>query len=314
MRAIVTGAAGFIGSHLAGRLREGGHEVLGVDNLSAGAGRVPLLERAGIPLEVLDVRDGQMGKSIAAFRPEVIFHLAAQIDVRRSVADPLHDAAVNVLGTIRVLQSARGVGARVVFASSGGTIYGEVDPSMIPVGEETVGVPTSPYGIGKKVAEDYLRFYRSSYGLPFVSLALANVYGPRQDPFGEAGVVAIFGSRLARGEPCVIFGDGKQTRDFVYVGDVVGAFLAAAVRGDGETVNVGTGVETSVEDLYHAMAGLCGVGRPPRYEPERPGELRQSCLRISKAKRVLGWEPATSLEQGLQATVQWFQEERAPEA
>ncbi|MGH2768513.1 MAG: NAD-dependent epimerase/dehydratase family protein [Actinomycetota bacterium] len=306
MRVVVTGGAGFIGSHLAERLRTEGHEVLVIDNLACGSARVPLLERLGIPLKIIDIRDESVGEGIRSFRPEVIFHLAAQIDVRRSVADPVHDAEVNVGGTLRVLEAARSAGARVMFASSGGTIYGEVDGQYLPVREEVAGRPTSPYGITKRVSEDYLRFYRQTYGLPFVSLALGNVYGPRQDPHGEAGVVAIFALQLLRGEQCVIYGDGSQTRDFVYVSDVVDAFVAALHRGDGETVNIATGSETSVAELYRAMAEACGVGKPARHEPERRGELRRSCLDVSKARRVLEWEPATGLQEGLRLTIESF--------
>lgn len=304
MRALVTGGAGFIGSHLAERLKSLGHEVVVVDNLANGAQRVGFLETAGIPLERVDVRDPAFGALVASFAPEAIFHLAAQIDVRHSVADPIHDAEVNVVGSLRVLEAARLLGTRVLFSSSGGTIYGEVDPSHLPVTEEAHGRPTSPYGIGKRVVEDYLRFYRATWGTPFVSLALGNVYGPRQDPHGEAGVVAIFAQRLLRGETCAIYGDGGQTRDFVYVSDVVDAFLAGLERGTGETFHVGTAAETSVTQLYWAIARTVGVDLEPRHEPERAGELRRSALDNAKARKHLGWEPQTSLEEGLRHTVE----------
>jgi UDP-glucose 4-epimerase len=306
MRALVTGGAGFIGSHLAERLHSQGHTVLVVDNLASGTSRLPILQDLGVDVDTTDIRQEKLRSVISSFAPQLIFHLAAQPNVNRSVADPLHDAKVNVVGTLRVLETARELGARVVFASSGGTIYGQVEATQLPISEDTEGRPTSPYGITKKVAEDYFRFYRGTYALPFVSLALSNVYGPRQDPHGEAGVVAIFAFRLLKGERCVIFGDGKQTRDFVYVGDVVDAFLAAAERGGGETINVGTGVETSVEELYRAMAAVCRVDEKPAYEPERPGEVRRSSLDISKAKRLLGWEPVTSLPEGLTRTIDSF--------
>jgi UDP-glucose 4-epimerase len=307
MRALVTGGAGFIGSHLAERLHNQGHKVLVVDNFAAGTSRLPILKDLGVDVDTTDIRQEKLRSVISSFAPQLIFHLAAQPNVNSSVADPLHDAKVNVVGTLRVLETARELGARVVFASSGGTIYGQVEGTHLPISEEKEGRPTSPYGITKKVAEDYFRFYRRTYGLPFVSLALSNVYGPRQDPHGEAGVVAIFAFRLLKGERCAIFGDGKQTRDFVYVADVVDAFLAAAKLGEGETINVGTGVETSVEELYRAMAEVCGVDEEPAYEPERPGEVRRSSLDISKAKRVLGWEPVTSLSEGLRLTIGSFQ-------
>jgi UDP-glucose 4-epimerase len=301
---LVTGGAGFIGSHLSERLKSLGHEVVVVDSLANGAQRVRLLESLGIPLEQLDIREPAFGELVASFAPEAIFHLAAQIDVRHSVADPIHDCGVNVVGSLRVLEAARLLGARVLFSSSGGTIYGEVDPSHLPVAEEAHGRPTSPYGIGKRVVEDYLRFYRATWGTPFVSLALSNVYGPRQDPHGEAGVVAIFGKRLLRGETCVIYGDGGQTRDFVYVGDVVDAFVAGLERGTGETFHIGTTTETSVVGLYWAIARTVGVDLEPRHEAERAGELRRSALDNTKARKHLGWEPRTSLEEGLGHTVE----------
>ena len=308
MRALVTGGAGFIGSHLAERLKGLGHEVVAVDSLANGAQRVGLLEALEIPLEQVDVREPELGSLVASFAPEAIFHLAAQIDVRHSVADPAYDCSVNVVGSLRVLEAARLLGARVLFASSGGTIYGEVDPSMLPVTEEAHGRPTSPYGIGKRVVEDYLRFFRATWGTPFVSLALANVYGPRQDPHGEAGVVAIFAQRLLRGETCVIYGDGSQTRDFVYVGDVVDAFLAGLERGNGETFHIGTSQETSVTELYWAIARIVGVDLEPRREPERAGELQRSSLDNGKARKHLGWEPRTSLDEGLRRTVESLRE------
>jgi UDP-glucose 4-epimerase len=309
VRALVTGGAGFIGSHLAERLKGLGHEVVVADNLANGGQRVGLLDNLGIPLEKIDVRDPALGELIASFAPEAIFHLAAQIDVRHSVADPIYDNEVNVGGSLRVLEAARLLGARVLFASSGGTIYGEVDAANLPVTEEAHGRPTSPYGIGKRVVEDYLRFYRVTWGTPFVSLALGNVYGPRQDPHGEAGVVAIFAQRLLRGESCVIYGDGGQTRDFVYVGDVVDAFLAGLERGTGETFHIGTATETSVTDLYWAIARTCGSELDPRHEPERAGELRRSALDNAKARRQLGWEPRTSLVDGLRNTVESLRED-----
>lgn len=304
MRAIVTGGAGFIGSHLSERLAKEGHEVLVVDNLSSGATRVPIVKEFGASLIEADIRVPD--ERLAQFKPEIIFHLAAQMDVRRSVADPIYDAGVNVLGTLNVLEAARAAGARVVFASSGGTIYGEPNPDSLPIAEGTVGRPTSPYGITKKVADDYLRFYEEIYSMQFVSLALANVYGPRQDPHGEAGVVAIFAQKMLNGEPCVIFGDGKQTRDFVYVGDVVDAFMAGVDRGEGETINIGTRKETSVESLYSRMAEISGYEAEPRFEPERPGELRRIALDIRKARETLGWSPSTELDDGLKKTIDAF--------
>jgi UDP-glucose 4-epimerase len=249
---------------------------------------------------------------VASLTPEVVFHLAAQVDVRVSVADPVHDAEVNVLGSLRVIEGARAGGARkVVFASSGGTIYGEPEPSALPVGESEPQRPVAPYGVAKKVVGDYLHTYRLIHGLDYVALALANVFGPRQDPHGEAGVVAIFAGRLLAGEPCTVFGDGGQTRDFVYVHDVVDAFVRAADRGSGLLANIGTGVETSVRELYDVMARQAGIDRPPTLAPARPGELARSCLDASLAGAELGWAPTTSLAEGTAAVLDFFRSRAA---
>lgn len=283
-----------------------GDQVLAIDDLSSGKERMDLLKSWGVETEVGDIRSLETNSVITAFQPDVICHLAAQIDVRKSVEDPVLDADINILGLLRVLEAAKRAEARVVFASSGGTIYGEVDPANLPVSEEAQGRPVAPYGISKKVADDYLHFYRNTFGVRFVSLALANVYGPRQDPHGEAGVVAIFASKLLAGEPCVIYGDGEQTRDFVFVGDVADAFLSAIESGDGETINVGTSNETSVVELYRILAEAADESRRAKHEPERPGELRRSALSIEKAQRVLGWAPKTKLHEGLTTTLDSF--------
>lgn len=306
MRAIVTGGAGFIGSHLSERLKSEGAEVLVLDNFVGGRHRLAVLEEAEIPVEEVDIRDERVSSLVASFHPDVIYHLAAQMDVRRSVADPIYDADVNIGGSLRLLEAARQASARFIHTSSGGCIYGEPDESFLPLTEEVQGRPSSPYGISKKVLEDYLRFYQDTYGLKFTSLALSNVYGPRQDPHGEAGVVAIFGSRLLAGEECVIYGDGKQTRDFVYVSDVVEAFFAAATKGDGETFNIGTGIETDVNDLFGMMSELVGVDQPARYAPPRQGELERSALDNSKAATLLGWSPKAGMQEGLQATIEFL--------
>jgi UDP-glucose 4-epimerase len=306
LRALVTGGAGFIGSHMVDRLVAGGRQVRVIDNLSSGEQRLPFLEAAGVEVDRLDIRDEAAARLIEEFRPDEFYHFAAQMDVRRSVADPIYDADVNVLGTLRILGAAARAGARVVTASSGGCIYGEADPNRFPLDEQTPKNPDSPYGITKSVMDDYLRFYSSLNGLQYANLALGNVYGPRQDPAGEAGVVAIFGSRLLKGEPCSIFGDGSQTRDYVYVGDVVEAFFAASAKGDGETFNIGTGVETSVNDLYTRMAAICGVKAEPEYKPARPGELERSCLSSAKAGEILGWSPQKDLDEGLAETIEFL--------
>ncbi|MGH9004842.1 MAG: NAD-dependent epimerase/dehydratase family protein, partial [Acidimicrobiia bacterium] len=247
--------------------------------------------------------------------PEVVFHLAAQADVRVSVADPALDAGVNVIGSLQVLEGARRAGARkVVFAGSGGTLYGT--PTDLPTAESHDRRPISPYGVAKKAVGDYLHYYESIWGLDFAVLALANVYGPRQDPFGEAGVVAIFARRLLDAEPITIYGDGCQTRDFVYVDDVVDAFTRAKDPGaaSGLVVNVGTGVETSVNDLYATMARLAGTDAQAQSAPARPGELIRSALDAGLAGTVLGWKPATTLERGLAATLDWFRTARERES
>ncbi|MGQ0679191.1 MAG: NAD-dependent epimerase/dehydratase family protein [Actinomycetota bacterium] len=307
-RAVVTGGAGFIGSHLVDRLTGEGAEVLVIDNLASGAQRLPFLEAAGAKHECLDIRQSRTTELIESFAPEQVFHLAAQMDVRRSVADPIFDAEVNVIGTLRVLEGARRAGARVISASSGGCIYGEVDPGDLPADERTPKNPDSPYGITKSVMQDYLRFYHHTYGIPYVNLALSNVFGPRQDPSGEAGVVAIFGKRLLEGRPCTIFGDGEQTRDFCFAGDVATAFMAARRAGDGLTINIGTGVQTSVNRLYRAIADLCGVPADAGYAPARAGELQRSCLDSSLAGQVLGWSPQVLLEEGLAQTLEFLKE------
>jgi UDP-glucose 4-epimerase len=311
MRALVTGGAGFIGSNLVDRLLAEGHAVEVVDNLASGRLANLADARANRDHEFsfhqMDICDPAVSELIERRKPEVIFHLAAQIDVRVSVQDPLLDARINVLGTLNVLEGARRSGARkVVFSSSGGTIYGEVDPEDLPVTEAHSQHPVAPYGVSKKVATDYLHAYRELHQLEYTSLALANVYGPRQDPHGEAGVVAIFAGRLLRDEPCTIFGDGAQTRDYVYVDDVVDAFVRAAERGSGLTCNIGTGIETSVTELYRTMADNAGVAADAEHAPARHGELARSCLDAGRAKLHLGWQPFTDLSTGTAAVLDHF--------
>ncbi|MCA1841333.1 MAG: NAD-dependent epimerase/dehydratase family protein [Actinomycetota bacterium] len=303
MKALVTGGAGFIGSHLVERLRSQGDEVAVIDNLVNGAKRAELVLSFGATINRTDISSPETLGIIEKFKPDVVFHLAAQMDVRHSVKDPVYDATVNIVGTLRILEGARLTGAKVIFTSSGGCMYGEQDPSRLPITEDTAGRPDSPYGISKKVVEDYLRFFHETHGVPFVSLALGNVYGPRQDPTGEAGVVAIFGGHLLAGEPCMIFGDGKQSRDYVFVFDVIDALMLAASKVEGETINIGTAIETSVNDLYAAMALICGTQTPPTYLPARPGELERSCLSNAKARLLLDWEPKIGLQTGLRATI-----------
>ena len=309
MRALVTGGAGFIGSHLVDRLLAEGHAVDVVDDLSSG--RLDNLAAArsdprhDFTFHRLDIRQPDLIGLIERQRPEVVFHLAAQADVRVSVARPAFDAEVNVIGTLNVLEGARAAGSRkVVFAASGGTLYG--DDAPLPIKESAPQRPLSPYGVSKKSAIDYLTAYRELHQLEFTALALANVYGPRQDPHGEAGVVAIFAGRLLAGEPCTIFGDGEQTRDFVFVDDVVDAFARAATKGGGLVLNVGTGEESSVNRLYATMAGAAGLDARPDYAPPRAGELRRNCLDPGRAEIHLGWTPWTTLAEGSAAVLDWF--------
>lgn len=311
MKALVTGGAGFIGSTLVDRLLAEGHAVDVVDDLSSGSLANLAEARANrdheLKVHQVDIRDSGVIDLIARRKPEVIFHLAAQADVRVSVARPTFDAEVNVLGSLNVLEGARLAGARkVVFASSGGTIYGEPAPADLPVKESHPQQPLSPYGVAKRVVTDYLHVYRELHAVEFTSLAMANIYGPRQDPHGEAGVVAIFAGLLLEGKPCTVFGDGNQTRDFVYVDDAVDAFVRAADRGSGLLCNIGTGVETSVNDLYAAMAAAAGVSAAPVKAPARPGELARSALDPGRAALHLGWEPWTSLADGVGEVLRWF--------
>ncbi|MDQ4019630.1 MAG: NAD-dependent epimerase/dehydratase family protein [Actinomycetota bacterium] len=296
MRAIVTGGAGFIGSHLVDALAARGADVVALDDLSRGR---PEDVNPAASLVPADIRDGDAVEgTFADLRPDVCFHLAAQADVRVSVADPAFDAEVNLIGTVRILEAARAQGAQVVFASTGGAIYGECEE---PAPETSERRPLSPYGASKLAGEEYLATWNRLYGTAHVALRYGNVYGPRQDPYGEAGVVAIFFGRLAAGRPFRIFGDGRQTRDYVYVGDVVDATLAAAGKSGG-VFNVGTGRETSVLDLADACRRISGVDVDPEFAPPRIGELQRSVLDPSLAERELGFRARTSLDEGLTAT------------
>ncbi len=294
MRAVVTGGAGFIGSHVVEALLARGDEVHVVDNFATGR-RENLAPAATVHEQ--DIRE-QLGELFDDIRPELVVHLAAQADVGTSVADPLLDAGVNVLGTLNVLEAARAHGAQLVFSSTGGAIYGECER---PAREDDPRLPVSPYGASKLAAEEYLQMWNRLHGTAHVVLRFANVYGPRQLAKLEGGVVAIFMDRLRAGEDVTIFGDGGQTRDFVYVGDVVAAILAAGGR-DGGVFNVGTGTETTVNELFEACRLVAGVQAEPRYEPARAGDARRSVVDASRAERELAWRPATSLADGLRLT------------
>jgi UDP-glucose 4-epimerase len=309
---LVTGGAGFIGSNLSDRLLAEGHRVVAVDDLSKG--RIANLAEArgygkDFTFHNVDVRDQSLVTLFQRSRPEVVMHLAAQAGVRPSLEDPALDASINVMGLLNVLECAAAIGVRkVVFASSGGTIYGE--PRKLPVKETAVAGsrPLAPYGVSKKVAEDYLRFYQRYRGLDFTALALGNVYGPRQDPGGEAGVISIFASMMLAGERPTVYGDGNQTRDYVFIDDAVHAFALAGERGSGRLVNIGTGLETSVNGVYRMLAEITGFAGEPQHGPLPPGELRRICLDVSLAQQELGWRPWTHLEDGLKETVAYMRD------
>jgi UDP-glucose 4-epimerase len=303
VKVLVTGGAGFIGSHVVDRCVEAGHQVAVVDDLSTGR------RDNGQPaarLHVVDIRRPALADVFRDEAPEAVIHLAAQAAVSRSVTDPQVDAEVNVLGSINLLECCRRSQVRrVVYVSTGGAGYG--DTEVIPTPEDHPSRPISPYGVSKVAAELYLACWEALYGLSGIVLRLANIYGPRQNPHGEAGVVAIFTERLLRGEPCVINGDGLQTRDFVYVGDVAdAALLALAKPGATGAVNIGTGVETSVVALFESLRSAAGGRGEARHGPERPGEQRRSLLDPSRARRLLGWSPRVSLDEGLHRTVESY--------
>jgi UDP-glucose 4-epimerase len=302
-RILITGGAGFIGSTIADRFLEAGWDVAVLDDLSSGKREnVP----AGARFYPVDVRSAAAHEVLLAEKPQVICHQAAQIDVRRSMSDPRFDADVNVGGLLNVMQAA--VEARsvehVLFASSGGATYG--DTEVIPTPETHPQLPLSHYGAAKAACELYLGVYRANFGIKYTALRYSNVYGPRQDPHGEAGVVAIFSGRLLEGRPCTVFGDGGQTRDYVFAGDVARANLLAAERRFDGPLNVGTGVETSVVELYQHLARAAGVSRPPEHAPARLGEQRRSCIDPKAAAGAIGWRPEVALADGLARTFEWF--------
>jgi UDP-glucose 4-epimerase len=298
----VTGGAGFIGSHVAEALLAAGHRVLIVDDLSSG--RKENLP-TGAEFFQLDIRSPEAAELLASGGIEVLVHHAAQMDVRRSVADPAFDASVNIEGTLNLLEAGRRGGLQqVIFASTGGAIYG--DQQVYPAHEDHPAWPLSPYGVAKLAVEHYLYYYWREYGVAATCLRYANVYGPRQNPHGEAGVVAIFLDRLLAGREAVIHGDGLQTRDYVYVDDVVAANLAAVGCPGFEQLNVGTGRETTVVELYRLLAAAVGVSRPPVHGPAKPGEQRRSCISSERLYSRLGVRPQVTLEAGLERTARWF--------
>ena len=309
-RALVTGGAGFIGSHVAELFVARGYEVLAVDDLSTGSERnVP----PGVRLERIDIVDAPaLGRAVSDFGPDVVCHLAAQASVTFSVDDPARDLDVNVRGTFNVCESAREAGAPVVFASTGGALYGDEAP--IPTDESFQPEPLSPYGASKLAGEAYVSTWARLHGLANVVLRLGNVYGPRQNPHGEAGVVAIFSERLLHGQPLTVYGDGRPTRDYVHVTDVARAFLAAAEAGTAGTFNVGRGEETSVLELLDALQRAAGAEVEPRLEPLRPGELRRSALDPRRIGTALGWRAEVDVASGLAETFRAYRDAAPPGA
>ena len=298
---LVTGGAGFIGSNLAHRLVEQGESVIVVDDLSRG-------KIENLPPEAkfykLKVEDPSISQIIKSQRIEYIFHLAAQAGVTKSMRDPVLDAESNIIGTINLLQSAMEAGVRkFIFSSSGGVIYGDTPE---PVTEKETPNPCSPYGISKFAAEKYIEFYGKEYRLRYTILRYTNVYGPRQDPFGESGVVAIFAEKMLHNTPCTLYGYGKMERDYIYVKDVVDVTTLVVNEGDGEVFNIGTGVSISIDKLFSLMKEITQYTLGPVYQPKRKGELDMNSLDCSKAKRLLDWKPKISLKQGLEQTVNWF--------
>jgi UDP-glucose 4-epimerase len=306
-RILVTGGAGFIGSTVADRFAAAGWDVAVLDDLSSGKREnVP----AGARFYPCDVRSAAAAEAVERERPDVLCHHAAQIDVRRSMADPRHDVDVNLGGLVNLMAAAARAGVgHVLFASSGGAAYGDTD--RIPTPEDERTRPVSVYGASKVASEIYLGVWRASHGIRFTALRYGNVYGPRQDPHGEAGVVAIFAARLLAGEPCTVNGDGRQTRDYVYVDDVARANLLAAERRHDGALNVGTGVETDVNEVYAHLARAAGVAAPAVHGPAKPGEQRRSCIDPSAAARALGWRPEVAVAEGMARTLAWFREARA---
>jgi UDP-glucose 4-epimerase len=313
VRTLVTGAAGFIGSTLVDRLLADGHSVVGVVDLSSGRSEnIAGAERSdAFEFAKADIVDADLIALLAETKPDVVFHLAAQISVSRSVEDPQFDSSVNVVGTVRLAEAARRAGVRkVVHTSSGGSIYGT--PPTYPTSEEIPVNPASPYAASKVAGEVYLNMFRNLYGLDCTHIAPGNVFGPRQDPHGEAGVVAIFSRSLLAGKPTKIFGDGSDTRDYVYVDDVVDAFVkAAGPQGGGQRFNVATGTETSTRHLHSLIAKAAGTPDEPEFHPPRLGDLRRSCLNISLAADVLDWRPVVGIDVGIARTVEFFRAQQS---
>ncbi len=309
MKILITGGAGFIGSNIADRYLELGHEVVIVDNLVTG-------RRENIPAQAtfyeMDICDDNLKQVFDREKPDIVNHHAAQMDVRKSVDDPIYDATVNVLGGLNVLQNCIRTGVKkFIFASTGGAIYGEQD--YFPADEEHPLRPLSPYGITKLTTEKYLYFYNQTYGLTYTVLRYANVYGPRQNPHGEAGVVAIFTEKILHGQQPIINGDGLQTRDYVFVGDVVKANELVLTRGDNRIYNIGTGVETNVNELFAKIVQYTGRQVEEKHGPAKPGEQKRSVLTSERIFQELGWKPTVQLDEGIRLTVEYFQKKLTAE-
>ena len=308
MKIIVTGGAGFIGSHVVDAYLERGHEVHIFDDLSTGQ-TANLNPKA--TLHEVDIADRSAAARLEQIKPEILCHHAAQMDVRHSVADPTFDARVNILGFINLLEAGKNSGVKkVIFASSGGAVYGE--QKSFPAGEDHVTRPASPYGVSKRAGELYLSYYHQAFGLPYIALRYANVYGPRQSTQGEAGVVAIFLSLLLRGKTPMINGDGKQTRDYVYVADVVAANVAVLDAQFLGEVNIGTGVETNVLEIFRHAREALGSTVEAQHGPAKAGEQRRSCINAERAAKVLGWHPQVALAEGLRRTAAWYRNSISP--
>ena len=301
-KALVTGGAGFIGSHMVDRLLKLEYDVVVIDNLSNG--KIKNLDSAAV-FHHTDITQPAMADIIQREQPDLVFHMAAQTSVTQSTQDPIADTNANVLGTLRVLEASRRVGVeKIIYSCTGGALYG--DPETIPVTDDAPIAPVSPYGMSKWMAEEYLDFYYRQYRLRYTSLRYGNVFGPRQDPHGEAGVIAIFSQSMLEGKQPQIFGDGTQERDFISVFDVIDANLAAIERGDGKAMNVATGEPTSVNRMFELLQGITGYKWDPLHAPQRAGEVYRIALDWSQAAQVLGWSPKISLEEGLQMTVDYF--------
>ncbi len=316
MRIIVTGGAGFIGSHVVDRYLELGHEVMVIDDLTTGKREYVHPDAVFFHMDILDPRIERIFKD---FKPDVVSHHAAQISVIKSTQDPIYDAQINILGSLRIIQYCLKYDVqRFIFISTGGALYG--NPQTLPCKEEHPAHPLSPYGVAKLSVEKYLYAYHINYGFPYVVLRYGNVYGPRQDPYGEAGVVAIFTERMLRNQPVQIFGDGTQERDFVYVEDVVEANVLALdapihnTEPTGPVYNIGTGKGTSVNEIFEGLKAITGYEQAPQMKPPRPGEVYKIYLDATKIEREWGWKARISLREGLQRTVTWFQKNLNPSA